>query len=120
MNNNIKVSIANAALKLKLRAECTPDSVSRGLLLEVANLYNDTYGYVPESWLSCMQECLRIESISTKYVLALIEEGYSPDELALLAMPDLRDLYEEVCVRTAVTTITTVTSSGGVSVKRVA
>jgi hypothetical protein len=50
MNSSLKDSVANAAVKLRVKTECTPDVVTLQLLLDVSRIYKAKYGYVPASW----------------------------------------------------------------------
>jgi hypothetical protein len=54
------------------------------------------------------------------FVIALIKEGYSGEELAVMSLPEVRDLYEEECVPHSEVTVVTATANGGMSIKRVA
>jgi len=115
MNTLTRETIANAAVILRLRPVCTPDDVNDELALLVIATYKDQYNVIPTLWVEYMRE-----SLACKYVLALIEQGYDPADLAVMPMPELRDLYQDFCLKSGVTTIITATPNGGTSVKRVA
>ena len=58
MSNNMNSTIALAATKLRLRAECDEESVSDELILEVAKLYYSTHGHLPSHWAKYMESVL--------------------------------------------------------------
>jgi hypothetical protein len=115
MNTLIRETIANAAVILRLRTECTADTVTDELALLVIGTYKDQYNVIPTLWVEYMKE-----SLACKYVLALIEEGYDASELAPLKMFVLRNMYEEHCIEKVISTTVTGTANGGVSIKRAA
>ena len=115
MNTLIKETIANAAVILKLRVQCTPDDVTDTLALEVIGTYKDQYNVIPTLWVSYMRE-----SLACRYVMALIEVGYDPSELAHMDICILRGMYEQHCIEDIISTTVTGTANGGVSIKRVA
>lgn len=119
MNTHLKNAIAYSAVKLGLRIQCTAESVDRQLFADVVSKYRSIYGYIPIEWTEYMEVYVKETSAAARYIMALVEEDYCPEELALMALPELRDLYHSVCIETT-RTVVTATASGGTSVKRVA
>lgn len=115
MNTLIRETIANAAVILRLRPDCTGADVTDELALLVIGTYKDQYNTIPTLWVEYMTQ-----SLACKYVLALIEEGYDPSELAVMPMSTLRDLYQDECLDAEVTSITVATANGGTTTKRAA
>lgn len=114
MNTELKNTIANAAVKLGLRAMCDADTVTPDLFMQVARQYQRIYGFVPTSWQPAVQ---RAESLASRFIVALIEEGHNPEDLALMSLVQLRDLYQDECIPVEDSVTITATASGGVSRK---